>query len=102
MITNGRYHPSCKINGNGREHGEQTMSNVIVAENVEVWVSRDFGTYTHKIYRNGVLVSVRFIDGARAKQIVEEMPEGKVRGLNQVDWTPGAKQFTWIAQVKEG
>lgn len=80
------------------------MASTIITETAvtEIWVSRDFSTYTHKIYRNGILQSAHTISPARAQEIVAANPDGRVRGLEPVDFGPGAKQFTWIAQVEDG
>lgn len=73
----------------------------IVAQVVEIWVSRDFDEYTHSIYQDSVLKAARKISQARAAEIINENPDGRVRGFLPVDWTPGAKQFTWIARIQE-
>lgn len=77
------------------------MSGTIVAQKAEVWVSRDYGVYTHKIYRNGVLASASIISESRAKEIIGATPDGRVRGSEPVTFEPGAKQFTWIAWIEE-
>ena len=77
------------------------MLTTIVPGIVEIWVSRDHDTYTHRVCTNGVFTSANIIPQARAKEIIGLNPDGRVRGMNQVDWTPGAKQFTWIARLEE-
>ena len=78
------------------------MSKSIVTETIEIWVSRDFDVYTHKIYRDGVLASDETIDAQRAAQIILANPNGSTRGQEPINFEPGAKQFTWIVEIDEG
>lgn len=41
------------------------------------------------------------IDAARAREIVESNPDGRVIGTSPVNWGPGAHQFTWVCEVEE-
>lgn len=82
------------------------MLESIVTEKVvtEIRITRDFEFYFYSRKENGqTAILAQRITQARAKEIIESFPgQGRTIGHEPVDWTPGARQFTWVVTVGEG
>lgn len=66
-----------------------------------IWVTRDWHRYTHKIYRNGVLVAFADIDRTRAEEIINANPGGYTIGHEPLDFTGAMAQFTFEIPIEE-
>lgn len=66
-----------------------------------IWITRDWHLYTHKIYRDNILVAAENISQARAIEIIDANPNGRTIGLDPVDFTGAMAQWTYEIAIED-
>lgn len=70
-----------------------------------IMITRDHDFYFYSRKGGGITAPLgERISRARAQEIVQDEANahGRIIGHSPVDWTPGAKQWTWVCEVGNG
>lgn len=68
-----------------------------------IMITRDHDFYFYSRRGRGITAPLgERISAARAREIVAENPDGRTIGTSPVDWTPGPRQWTFVAEVGDG